>query len=384
MPEKASAFSLEVKNTQVTLGGYAKLLGNYDINGTLNNNRDHPTDGDIINAYDTPLDGTYYADKEDFSMTARESRLYLKTVTPSDIGQITAYVEGDFNGDVGGSGTWSNSRAFRLRHAYGKATFGNNSILAGQCWTTFMDFAAAVPVMDLSGDPGQPFVRQPQVRFTHSFDKGHYLALAIENPDRGLTANGNGPLIANPGNSNETLPDVIVKYFWSIKNFHLSPKLLIRRFELNDESTVAYGASLTSHIEFGKGHKIYLGLTYGDGVGRYGGLGLNGGAGLTASGEIETVEFSSINAGVTINLRHDLAWTVGCGFSKNDDKAYTGSDAVLTANANKEAFGWHTNLKWKITPTIEYAAGVIGMSQEVMDGRDGDMYRVQNYIKYTF
>ena len=31
-----------------------------------------------------------------------------------------------------------------------------------------MDFAGAVPVMDLAGDPGQPFVRQPQVRLTHN------------------------------------------------------------------------------------------------------------------------------------------------------------------------------------------------------------------------
>lgn len=380
----AWAIDFDVKNTKVTLGGYAKLMLNYDINGTLNNNTNHPTDGDIINAYDTPLDGTTYDDEKNFSMTARESRLFFKTETQTDIGLITTYLEGDANGDVGGSGTWSNSRTFRLRHAYGTMNFGDNTLLAGQTWSTFMDFAAAVPVMDLSGDPGQPFVRQPQIRLTHNFDKGHYLALAFENPDRGLVANGNGTLISNPGTSNKIMPDIIVKYFWGTRNFHISPKALIRRFELDDRSTMAYGLSLTSHVSFGKGHKIYAGLTYGDGIGRYAGLGLNGGAGLTASGDIETVKFASINTGITLALRDDLAWTVGCGYSENDTDAYTPADAVLTANANKNALSWHTNLKWKITPGVEYAVGVIGMQQEVMDGRDGDMYRVQNYLKYSF
>lgn len=382
----ASAFDLDVKDTKVTLGGYLKAMINYDINGTLNNNTNHPTDGDIINAYDTPLDGTPYADENDYSMTVRESRLFLKTATESDFGTITTYFEGDANGDVGGSGTWSNSRAFRLRHAYGSVNFGKSTLTAGQTWTTFMDFAAAVPVLDLSGDPGQPFVRQPMVKYQYNFNRGHYLALAAENPDRGFV----GIPVAKPyfinmtASSSETMPDVIVKYFWATKNFTISPKVLVRRFELDGQSAMGWAASLTSHVGFGDGHKIYAGVTYGDGVGRYGGLGMNAGAGLTADGDIETIKFASVNAGATFALRNDLAWTVGCGYSENDEDAYSGTNAVLTGNANKNAFSWHTNLIWKITPTVEYAVGLIGMQQEVMDGREGDMMRAQTYLKYSF
>lgn len=380
----AWAIEFEAKGTKATLGGYLKLMANYDIDGTLNNNTNHPTDGDIVNAYDAPIDGTTYDDEEDFSMTARESRVFLKTQTPSEIGQIATHLEGDANGDVGGSGTWSNSRAFRLRHAYGTIGFAKSSLLAGQTWSTFMDFAAAVPVMDFSSDPGVTFVRQPQVRFQYNIDRGHYLAVAAENPDRGLTAKGPVPLFVNAGSAtSETMPDFIVKYFWANKWFHLSPKVLVRRFELDGESAMGWAASLTSHVGFGK-HKIYAGFLYGDGIGRYAGLGLNAGAGLTADGEIETVKFQSVNTGATISLRDNLAWTIGCGYSENDEDAYEGSDAVLTGSANKEAFSWHTNLKWKITPTLEYAAGFMAMSQELMDGSEGAMMRVQNYLKYTF
>ncbi len=381
----ASAFELDVKDTKVTLGGYLKTMINYDIDGTLNNNANHPTDGDIINAYDVPLDGTKYADKDDYSMTARESRAFLRTKTDSDIGTISTRFEADFNGDTGGSGTWSNSRTLRLRLAYGTIDLGKSLILVGQDWSTFMDFAAAVPVMDLSGDPGQPFLRQPMVRYQYNFEPGHYLSIAAENPDSGLKANSNGQLFINNFNTdNNTLPDVIVKYFWANKNFSISPKVLLRKLELDGDSTLGWGASLTSSVSFGDGHKIYLGLTYGDGIGRYAGLGLNAGAGLTDSGDIETVKLASINGGVTFHLRDDLNWTTGCGYSENDDDAYKGNDAVLSGNANKNAFSAHTTLMWDITPSVQYAVGMSWYKQEVMDGRDGEMYRVQNYLKFSF
>lgn len=377
----AKAVEFDVKNTKVELGGYIKLYTMYDIDGTVNDSIPNGM-GDEVSAYAIPLDGTTYDEENRFSMTARESRLFLKTETTTNIGMVSTYLEGDYNSDTDySSDTWSNSRSFRLRQAYGALKLENNSVLAGQTWTTFMDFAGAVPVMDLAGDPGQPFVRQPQVRFTHNFAKGHYLDLAAENPDRGFTRGGT--LFKNVvTNSTETMPDFIVKYFWSTSNFHLSPKVLVRRFELDDKSTMAYALSLTSHIGFGNGHKIYAGLTYGDGIGRYAGLGLNGGAGLSDSGDIETVKFTGINTGVTFALRDDLAWTTGCGYSENDDDAY--KKGVFTGIANKNAFAWHTMLAWNVTSSIECALGFTSMYQEVMDGREGDMMKLQSYVKYTF
>jgi hypothetical protein len=182
--------------------------------------------------------------------------------------------------------------------------------------------------------------------------------------------------------STETMPDFVLKYFWGVKNFHLSPKVLVRRFELDDESTMGWAASLTSHLGFGKGHKIYLGLTYGDGIGRYAGLGLNAGAGLSEDGDVETVEYASINTGVTFALLDNLAWTLGCGYSENNEDAY--DDGVLTGIANKNAFAWHTMVAWKVKPSIELALGYTDMQQEVMDGREGDMQKVQSYVKFSF
>ena len=377
----ALAVEFEVKGTTVDLGGYIKLNGIYDLDGTVNDSIPNGM-GDEVNAYGVALDGTTYADETRFSLTARESRLFIKTKTSTDVGTITTHLEGDYNYDTDYStDTWSNSRQFRLRHAYGAWKSGSNSILVGQTWTTFMDFAAAVPTMDLAGDPGQPFVRQPQIRLTHDFSQGHYISLSAENPDRGFTKGGT--LFQNiEAVHTETMPDFVLKYFWGIENFHLSPKVLVRRFELDGQSTMAWAASLTSHLGFGKGHKIYLGCTYGEGVGRYAALGLNAGAGLSDEGDAEAVGFMSVNTGVTFALLDNVAWTTGCGYSENDEDDY--ENGVLSGSANKNAFAWHTMVAWNVKPSIELALGYTAMQQEVMDGREGDMQKIQSYVKFSF
>ncbi len=375
------AAEFDLKGTDVSIGGYAKLMMIYDTGGKV---RTGPYEGDVIAAYDIPLDGSPTADKEDFRMTARESRLFLKTTTPSDTGTISTHVEGDFYGE-GGTGTYSNSRSFRLRHAYGSWTNGGHILLAGQTWSTFMDLAAALPPMDLSSDPGMTFVRQPMIRYQYNFNPGHYLAVAAENPDNGLTAAGPVSYIKNPGESAELkMPDVVLKYFYANKLLHVSPKVVLRSFELDGESTSGYGLSLTSHVNIGKGHKIYASVLYGDGIGRYGGLGVNSGVGLTDDGDIETVGFISYNGGVSLAITESLLFAVGAGYAENDEDDYNGDNSVLTDSAFKTAFSWHSNIFWKITDSMDCAFGVTGYEKEVMGGGEGDMMRFQSFIRYSF
>lgn len=379
----ASAYAVEfdVNGTDVNIGGYAKLMMIYDTGGKV---RSGPYEGDVIAAYDIPLDGTATADKEDFRMTARESRLFVKTTTPSETGTISTHVEGDFYGE-GGTGTYSNSRSFRLRHAYGSWTNGGHVLLAGQTWSTFMDLAAGLPPMDLSSDPGMTFVRQPMLRYQYNFNPGHYLAAAAENPDNGLTSAGPAIFIKNSGESAELkMPDFVVKYFYANKYFHISPKAILRSFELDDKSTTGYGLSLTSHLNLGKGHKLYASVMYGDGIGRYGGLGVNSGVGLTDDGEIETVGFISYNGGVSLALTKDLLLAVGAGYAENDEDNYSGDESVLGDAAFKTAFSWHANIFWKITPAMDGALGVTGYEKEVMSGAEGDMMRIQGFVRYSF
>lgn len=374
----AMAIQFDVQDTKVTLGGYAKMMLTYDVGGTVT----APYNGDLYSIYGTPIDGSRNAEKDDMRMSARESRLFVKTETENKYGLLETHLEGDFFADIDSDGpTWSNSHGFRIRQAYGKMTMGRHVLLAGQTWSTFMDLAGAVPVMDFSSDPGMTFVRQAQVRYQYNLAKGHYVAVAAENPTYGMAAAGPVVLV-NGGESEDKMPDLVAKYFYANKSFHVSPKLLVRRFELDGDAAYGYGVSLTSHVNVGKGHKVYLNLLYGDGIGRYAGLGFNAGAGIDSDGNIDTLKFSSINGGVAFALKKNVRWVIGAGYSEQDDDAF--EKGILTASANKEAFSWHSNLYWNITPAIQYAVGVTMGEVETMGGSEGDMTRIQSYLKYTF
>jgi hypothetical protein len=92
----------------------------------------------------------------------------------------------------------------------------------------------------------------------------------------------------------------------------------------------------------------------------------------------------SVNGGLTYSLSDTIKWAVGAGWAENDDDAYKGADAILTANATKTAIGYHTNIKWAITPGFEWAIGVAKYEREVMGGTEGDMIRYQSGFKYDF
>lgn len=374
----ASAFEFDAKGTHVSLGGYAKLMLTYDADGTIA----APYNGDLYSIYITPLDGSKSAETDDMRMTARESRLFIKSKTENQYGILETHLEGDFFADIDSDGsTWSNSHGFRIRHAYGKMTMGKHVLLAGQTWTTFMDFAGILPSLDFATDPGTSFVRQAQVRYQYNLARGHYVAVSIENPTYGLTSAGPTTFV-NSGSSEDMMPDVIVKYFYGNKRMTFSPRAVVRRFELDGDSAFGYGLALNSSVKFGQGHKFCIGVQYGDGIGRYAGLGINAGAGIDSDGNTETVKFSSVTGGFIFALKDNVRLAIGGGYSEQDDDAY--DDGILTASANKEAFSWHSHLFWDITPTIQYAVGITMGDVEVMDGREGDMTRIQSYLKYTF
>src|SRR5437899_10708201 len=174
------SFKLPGSNTSVTLGGYVKLDAVFS-----NPSAGVDTKGDLF------LDPTTIAvgpdagnnERNQVKFGARESRLFVKTNTPTTFGDLNTHVEFDFYG-ADGNESVSNSHGFRLRHAYG--TLGN--FLAGQTWTNFMNPASLPDTLDFGGPVGQIFDRQAQVRWTQSlgpsaWGAGGQWSLGLENPE---------------------------------------------------------------------------------------------------------------------------------------------------------------------------------------------------------
>ncbi|MDI5833435.1 DcaP family trimeric outer membrane transporter [Shewanella xiamenensis] len=372
----ANAYDFEVNDTKVTVGGYVKLMMTYDTDGTVT----APFNGDLYNAYGTPIDGTKNAESTDLDFTARESRLFIKSSTETEYGTLSSHIEGDFFADIDAdSPTWSNSHGFRIRHAYMKLQNGKNSLLAGQTWTNFMDFASSLPPMDFGADPGSSFVRQAQVKYQYDMRPGHNVSVSLENPTLGLCANW-----VNCGTATEdTLPDMVVKYFYANKHFTFAPRVLLRRLEIDGQSEFAYGLAVGGSVNIGNGHKAVLTAMLGDGIGRYAGLGFNAGAGISKiDGKMDTLKYSSINGGFSFAMTENIDWTIGAGYSVQDDEGF--DNGILTEFANRNAFSWHTNLYWDITKELQYAIGVTFGEAEIMNHAEGDMARYQTYIRYSF
>ncbi len=388
--------SFEVKGVDVQIGGYIKAMLTYDINN-VNDNTNAPYQGDIFCPYAVVLDNDSTSngkdDRNDFRMQARESRIFVKTKSQGGEATYSTHFEGDFfgNSEVGGGNgyeTWSNSFGLRMRHAYGARTSGANTVLIGQSWSTFMDLPGLTPVMDFNGDLATTFVRQTQIRYTRAFGPGNNLSISLENPDRGLTATGPAPVFVNAGTARYNFPDLIAKYWYGSSWGHISPKILIRQFSLQDgdedpEEAVAFCGSFTSHFNLGK-HKLYFGGLYGNGMGRYGGLGNISGAGLTADGDIELVPFYGVYLGTRIQIAQKFAYILGLGYTETDKEAYEGDDAVLAGAANNVVRSLRTFVTYNPDAIMEYGFGVVYGDRETMDEGWGDGTRIQAYVKYNY
>jgi hypothetical protein len=106
---------------------------------------------------------------EGTQVSAQQTRINWEYREQTKLGEIRAFVEGDFQGD---------GDAFRLRHAFGQ--FG--SILAGKTWSTFMDPESMPEEVDVEGINGQTLLRNSQIRWFPQFGEKLKLKLALEDP----------------------------------------------------------------------------------------------------------------------------------------------------------------------------------------------------------
>ncbi|PXY00540.1 hypothetical protein CR157_04270 [Halomonas sp. LBP4] len=271
-------------NTSFQIGGYAKFDAIYDLDQDL---------GDSLFA--DGIDATDDDSDTSFRAHARQSRLYIKSSTPTLLGDATTHIEGDFFG-VGGNEVFTNARSFRLRHAYGEVA----GLLAGQTWTNFMHFAAYPTTVDFDGPVGVSFIRQAQLRYTLPAGPGD-LSVALENPE------GTGF-----AGSRDTAPDAAARYHWDGEGAAVETAAVVRRLKTDDaaasgdDSTIGYGVLLAGNIDVTDSTRLMAGAIYGDGIGRYlytangvdDGSDSIGAAFIDGDGELETIEAYGFNAAV--------------------------------------------------------------------------------------
>lgn len=102
-----------------------------------------------------------------FNYSAITTRLLGRIKGPEAFGARTSgLIEADFSGV-----TEADINGFRLRHAFGKLRWDRSELMFGQFWHPMFVVEVFPEVISLNtGAPFQPFIRNPQISYTHFYD----------------------------------------------------------------------------------------------------------------------------------------------------------------------------------------------------------------------
>ena len=199
----------------------------------------------------------------------RQSRLGVRTTTPTDLGDLKT----TFEFELFGVGVDEGQTTFRLRHAYGEI----GAIGAGQYWSPFMDPDVFPNSLEYWGPTGMVFFRNVQLRWM-PIRGDTSLTLALERPG----ASGDPGVLANRVELQNVrgrfpLPDLTGAYKFGSHWGYARAAFALRRinwddtladqFDLSGHAT-GWGINLSSNIKVAK-DVVRLQYVFGSGIQNY-------------------------------------------------------------------------------------------------------------------
>jgi hypothetical protein len=270
--DEDGTFKLFGSETSVGIYGYAHL----DMYKDLEGRQSGDWAADIGSQPVAGLGGDTRKGK--FNMTARQSRLGVKTVTPTEMGMLRTKVEADFVKSPDGNDAnldtsfLLNNYVFRLRHAYGELDGDWGKLLAGQTWSTFMNLDTMPETIDFNGHASSAFIRQPMIRYTARLGDAGDLALAIENPANVVVWNSGTSIQTTPNIDKQ--PDLVANWSMSRDWGMISAQALYTKYSYDDgagvkTSKTGHGLGIGGVFKPTPKDSIMAQYTTGEGLGRY-------------------------------------------------------------------------------------------------------------------
>jgi hypothetical protein len=365
------SFKIPGTNTSVKIGGYVKADFIYDVDADL---------GDSFAASAIPADGSD-ADRKsgNFRSHAKQTRLNFSTWTPTEVGEVKLFIEGDFFGQ-GGNQTFSNSTTFRLRHAFGEI----GPVLAGQTWTLFMPLTSYPETVDFFGPAGIPFVRQGQLRYTHKIDDAWSVAGSIENSELSARTLDGTTVGADGGDLRfgvDTLPDFVAAVSYDNDGWHGRlagvGRLLDTEAAGSDDRTFGWGLTASAVVPTFGEDSFQANFTYGDGIGRYIINGFNQDAFIDDDGDLDTISSWGLALGYTHHWNSTFRSNLVYGrYQVLDTNLATDTESLDTV---------HANLIWEPDPKLRFGVEYIFGRRAFDDGGlDNTAHRVQLAAQFLF
>lgn len=342
-----------IPKTQVRfkVGGYVKADVIHDFNPIAS--------PDFFDVSKIPTDGSK---GQTTHFNVKETRLLADVRTPSKIGEVRAYFEGDFYGTSG---------AFRIRHAFVEI---NQKWLVGQYWSNFMDEDIIPNTLDFEKPGAYAFARHGMVRYKARLSTRSYLSLSIEEP----SSNAVAPTAA--GAFESPLPDFTARYRYFGKWGHVQlsafAALLNYRYSNGEVDGLGlYGFNLSGRVNVGKQDYLIGQLVGGPGSGR-------GRGGLSAAPD----------ASQNLQALDDIGYTLGfCHYwSPSLSSLFVFNSGGVNNTAGQSSGSLHrvtyaaANLIWQFAPNT--IAGLEYLYGQRVDKSDasGQANRIQFSVKHSF
>jgi len=369
------SFKLPGADTSVTIGGYVKLDALFsDKSAGVDSVGDQQLNAGLIPV--GPAAGTHKKDQVTFH--ARQTRLSLATSTPTNYGEMTTYIEGDFFGDLpNGNESVTNSNGFRIRHAYG--TLGNFS--AGQYWTNFFNQDAYAETLDFGGPVGEIFVRQAQVRWTQKLAGGDW-SVSAENPESVLAVPGSATTFRS---DSDHTPDFTGRLKFAAGNGIYSLGLLARNIHVDSGAAPAAtsgkwggAVAVTGIVPMAGKDDLRMNFNAGNAIGRYQVAGFFPDGYLDSAGHIQLAQQIS----GYVAYRH--FWTPVLRSNFELSAANSNPPAGTFNGINKADQSQHLNLIWSPVANVNLGAELIHAKRIVTGGDSGTLNRLQFSAQYNF
>lgn len=225
---------------------------------------------DTVRPVKLPSFRDQFAPNGNFYSSVRQTRLGVKSSTPTKYGELKTI----FEFELFGTGANAGQTTFRLRHAYGElGQFGG-----GQYWSTFVDPDVFPNTNEYWGPNGIAWYRNVQFRWMPLKGKNS-ITIAAERPGASADAGRLADRIELQGiRPHFPLPDLTANVRFNREWGHFQAAGVVRRiswvdtnndaFDLGGSATGA-GLSLTSALNFGKKDVVKLSLVYGTGIENY-------------------------------------------------------------------------------------------------------------------
>jgi len=355
---------LSSNDTTMTLGG------RIEFNTYL-------SDPDVGVFFDAAYKPAVEGEAKQLSANARDSRLWFKTQTPTDLGVLRSLIEVDFWSGTGNERNM-NSHAPRLRNAY--VTL--NGFTLGQTYSLF----TTLYTPDLIIDPvNEVYARQPLLSWGDGNATFHY-DFSMENPESTLTDYTGARVLPE----DDRFPDFAARVQYHSDWGDLAAAVILRQLRQdhatvngtvlpNSDEVYGWGVNTSAKIAVAERDDIILGFQYGNALGRYFAEGTYNGGSVDASGNIDLQDSYGANIAYRHGWNDTLHSTVAYNMSGADNNR-----ATLPTTVSKKADSEHINLMWIPIPNALVGFEYAHLMRENEQNQHNNLEQYKMRFRYDF